>query len=51
MENEESVGILAERCQRVGYIIKTVAEDQNLEENHRMLKAIEDLQRCVFNVF
>jgi len=47
MENEESVSSLAERCQRVGYIIKTAAESQTLEEDNKMLKAIFDLQRCV----
>jgi len=51
MENKESVSVLAERCQRVGYIIKTAAEDQKLEENDKMLKAIENLQRCVATVF
>jgi len=51
MENEESVRILAERCQRVGYIIKTASEDQELEEDERMLKAIEDLKRCVMTIF
>ena len=51
MENEESVRILAERCQRVGYIIKTAAEGQHLEEDDRMLKAIEDLERCVASIF
>ena len=51
MENEESVRVLAERCQRVGYIIKTASEDQELEEDERMLKAIEDLKRCVIPTF
>jgi len=51
MENEESVSILAERCQRVGYIIKTAAEGQQLEKDDRMLKAIVDLERYVASIF
>ena len=47
MENEDSVSSLAERCQRVGYIIKTAAEGEALEGDDRMLQAIDNLQRCV----
>jgi len=46
MENEESISVLAERCQRIGYIIKTAAEGQKLEDDERMVKAIEGLARC-----
>jgi len=50
MENEESISVLAERCQRIGYIIRTAAEGQKLEEDERMVKAIEGLARCVANI-
>jgi len=50
MENEESVSILAERCQRIGYIIKTAAEGQKLEQDERMLKAIENLETYVITI-
>jgi len=51
LENEENISSVSERCQRVGYIIKTAAEDQTLEKDERMKTAVNHLSMCVLLVF
>jgi len=49
MKNEDDMSDVAERCQRVGYIIKSMAEDPAFEQDAQMAKKIADLQLYVAN--